>query len=159
MIGVMRHGAGSSTVGGVWLGRRQMGMNVHVCLGLIHAAKGSWAGIVALLGDIKLRIQSLGPQIRLWRRAPGFLDSGSTGQTGASARTARARLLLCVVGIEGAGRGLGSSRQAQRGELVARQQRSFGRVVVVPGDVSRAAGVDLRDRRQLQLFGFTGVIF
>lgn len=28
-------------------------------------------------------------------------------------------------------------------------------MVVVPGNVSRTAGVDLRDRRQLQLFGFT----
>lgn len=29
---------------------------------------------------------------------------------------------------------------------------------VVPGDVSRTAGVDLRNRRQLQLFGFTGIL-
>lgn len=29
-------------------------------------------------------------------------------------------------------------------------------MVIVPGGVSRTAGVDLRDRRQLQLFGFTG---
>jgi hypothetical protein len=57
----------------------------------------------------------------------------------------------------GAGRGLGGGREAERGELIARQQRSFGRVVVVPGGISRAAGVDLRDRWQLQLFGFTGV--
>lgn len=136
-------------------------MDIHVWLVLVHAAEGNRAGIVALLGNIILRIQALGPQVRLWRGAPRFLDSRSrsTGQTGASARTARTCLLLCVLGIEGSRRGLGGSRQAQRGELVARQQRSFGRVVVVPGNVSRAAGVDLRDRRQLQLFGFTGVIF
>lgn len=140
-----------------------MGMDIHVWLVLIHAAEGSRAGIVALLGKMILRIQALGPQVRLWRGASGFLDgrssSRSTGKTGANAGTARTCLLLCVLGIEGPRRGLGGSRQAQRGELVARQQRSFGRVVVVPGDVSRAAGVDLRDRRQLQLFGFTGVIF
>lgn len=156
MVGVMRHGASSSALRSVWLGGRQMGMDVHVWLGLIHAAEGSRAGIEALLGKIILRIQALGPQIRLWRGAPGFLGRRSTGQTGASARTARTSLFLCVLGIKGARRGLGGRRQTQRGEFVARQQRSFGRVVVVPGDVSRAAGVDLRDRRQLQLFGFTG---
>lgn len=97
LVGVMRHGASSSALRSVWLGRRQMGMDVHVWLGLTHAAEGSRAGIVALLGKIIFRIQALVSQIRLWRGAPRFLSSRSTGQTRASAGTARARLLLCVL--------------------------------------------------------------
>lgn len=95
MVGVMRHGASSSALRSVWLGRGQMGMDVHVWLSLIHAAESGQAGIIALLGDVILRIQALGPQIRWWQGAPGFLDrSRGTRQARASARTARAGQLL-----------------------------------------------------------------
>lgn len=133
-----------------------MGMDIHVRLSLIHAAERGRTGIVALLGDMIVGIQTLSAQIR-GRGAPGFLDRRNTRQTAAGTGTggvSRDALL-----VECAGRGLGGSRQAERGKFVARQQWTFGRVVVVPGDISRTAGVDLRDRRQLQLFGFTGEEF
>lgn len=128
-----------------------MGMNVHVGWGLVHAAERGRAGVVGLVGhDGILRIQrkaTLCSKIGGW--TSGIVDGRSLGQTGTSA-AAHAGVLIAT------GWGLGSRRQAESGELIARQQRSFGRVVVVPGNISRTAGVDLRNRRQLQLFGFTG---
>lgn len=157
VVRIMRHGAGSGALRGVWLSGGHMGMvgmDIHVRRSLIHAAERGRAGIVAVLWNAIFGIQrqpALRSQIRGWRGAPGLVNRRSTGQTGTGAgRGARAGIL-----IESTRRGLGCGRQAQRGELVARQQRSFGGVGVVPGDISRTAGVDLRDRRQLQLFGFT----
>ena len=45
--------------------------------------------------------------------------------------------------------------QAEGREFVTGQQGPFGGVVVVPRDFSRTSGMDLRDRRELQLFGWT----
>lgn len=130
-----------------------MGMDVHVGLWLVHTAERSWAGIVCLVGgDAVLRIQrepALGAQVRR-REAPGLLGRRGTGQAGAGAGTCTGDGWVLV---DGAGWGLGGRGQAQRRQLVARQQRSLSRVVVVPGDISRTSGVDLRNRRQLQLFG------
>lgn len=145
----MRHGTGSGGLRGVWLSRREMRMHVHIGLGLIHAGESSGAVIVAVVGAeaiFRIQRQSVGTQLRR-RGTVGFRDRG-TRQAGTGARG-------CALLINAAG-GLGRRREAEGGELVARQQRTFGRVVVIPRGVSRTAGVDLRNRRQLQLFGFTG---
>lgn len=94
MVGVMRHGASSSTLRSVRLGRGQMRMDVHVWLGLIHAVERGRAGVIALLGDAILRIQALSAQIWWWQGTPGFLDRRGTRQARSSARAGQLLRLL-----------------------------------------------------------------
>ena len=75
---------------------------------------------------------------------------GRTGQTGTRAasiggRHGRVRIVRAIR--------LGGW-QAEGREFVTGQQGPFGGVVVVPRDFSRTSGMDLRDRRELQLFGW-----
>jgi hypothetical protein len=51
LVRIVGHGAGSGSLRRVWLGRRQMGMNVHVRLRVVHAAERGRAGIKAVGGS------------------------------------------------------------------------------------------------------------
>jgi hypothetical protein len=50
LVRIVGHGAGSGRVWSVWLGRRQMGMDVHVRLSVVHAAERGRARIKAVGG-------------------------------------------------------------------------------------------------------------
>ena len=124
------------------------GMDIHVRRGVIHAAaEGGGSRIVAVTG-IGQRVIRGGSQVG---RRRSRLVVGRTGQTGTRAasiggRHGRVRIMRAIR--------LGGSWQAQSREFVTGQQRPFGSVVVVPRDFSRTSGMDLRDRRELQLFGW-----
>lgn len=145
---VVRHVASGGSLRGVWLSRREMRRHIHIGLGLIHAAESGWAVIVAVVRRQTIfRIQRQAAVRELGRRGAVRVCNRSTGEAGTGAR---ARTLLVDSRW-----GLSCGGKAERGEFVARQQRTFGRVVVIPGSISRTAGLDLRNRRQLQLFGCT----
>ena len=147
---VMGNTSRRSSLRGIWLSsRRQMrGMDIHVRRGVIHAAaEGGGSRIVAVTG-IGQRVIRGGSQVG---RRRSRLVVGRTGQTGTRAasiggRHGRVRIMRAIR--------LGGSWQAQSREFVTGQQRPFGSVVVVPRDFSRTSGMDLRDRRELQLFGW-----
>ena len=124
------------------------GMDIHVRRGVIHAAaEGGGSRIVAVTG-IGQRVIRGGSQVG---RRRSRLVVGRTGQTGTRAasiggRHGRVRIMRAIR--------LGGW-QAEGREFVTGQQGPFGGVVVVPRDFSRTSGMDLRDRRELQLFGWT----
>ena len=131
------------------------GMDIHVRRGVIHAAaEGGRSRVVAVTDGIgRQRIigrgSSSSSQVTGWRRSSIVVNG--TGQTGTRAgsiggRHGRVRIMRAIR--------LGGSWQAQSREFVTGQQRPFGSVVVVPRDFSRTSGMDLRDRRELQLFGW-----
>ena len=137
-------------------------MDIHVRRGVIHAAaEGGGSRVVAVTDGIgRQRIigrgSSSSSQVTGWRRGPivvvvVVVVVNGTGQTGTRAGSigglhGRVRIMRAIR--------LGGSWQAQSREFVTGQQRPFGSVVVVPRDFSRTSGMDLRDRRELQLFGW-----
>lgn len=162
---VVGHGASGRGLRGIGLGGRQMGrMHIHVGLSGIHAAERSRIGIVALGHGLRregiLLRRGLGSEVRRGRR--GAQVGGQRRRAGqAGARTgvvgARRRRVFvgCPVGLARQRR-LRSRGERESREFVARQQGSFGGVRVIPGNIDRTSGVDLRNRRQLQLFGWRG---
>ena len=125
------------------------GMDIHVRRGVIHAAaEGGGSRIVAVTG-IGQRVIRGGSQVG---RRRSRLVVGRTGQTGTRAASIGGRHGGIRI-VRAVGR-LGGSWQAEGREFVTGQQRPFGSVVVVPRDFSRTSGMDLRDRRELQLFGW-----
>ena len=137
-------------------------MDIHVRRGVIHAAAEGGGSLVVAVTDgigrqrIIGRGSSSSSQVTGWRRGPivvvvVVVVVNGTGQTGTRAgsiggRHGRVRIMRAIR--------LGGSWQAQSREFVTGQQRPFGSVVVVPRDFSRTSGMDLRDRRELQLFGW-----
>ena len=154
----MRDTSRRSSLRGIRLSsRRQMrGMDIHVRRGVIHAAaEGGRSRVVAVTDGIgRQRIigwgsSSSSSQVTGWRRSSIVVNG--TGQTGTRAgriggRHGRVRIVGAIR--------LGGSWQAQSREFITGQQRPFSSVVIVPRDFSRTSGMDLRDRRELQLFGW-----
>ena len=150
--------------------RRQMrGMDIHVRRGVIHAADGGGSRIVAVtdgvwgqgvIGRTSSSSSSSSREITGRRRSvPVVVEGGNrTGQTGTRAGGVGGRhgrvWIMGTIGGAGEG-GLGGRWQAEGREFVTGQQGPFGGVVVVPRDFSRTSGMDLRDRWELQLFGWT----
>lgn len=133
-------------------------MDIHVRRGVIHAAaaaaaEGGGSRIVAITDGIgRQRVIGWGSsQVTGRRRGPVVVSRA--GQTGTRAGSIGGR--HGRVGIVRAVDRLGGSWQAEGREFVTGQQGPFRSVVVVPRDFSRTSGMDLRDRRELQLFGLT----
>ena len=121
-------------------------MDIHVRRGVIHAAaEGGGRRIVAVTG-IGRQVIGGGSQVGRRRRR---LVVGRTGQAGTRAGRIGGRQVGIVRAIRLGG------WQAEGREFVTGQQGPFGGVVVVPRDFSRTSGMDLRDRWELQLFGWT----
>lgn len=147
---VMGNTPSRGSLRGIWLSsRRQMrGMDIHVRRGVIHAAAECGGSRIVAVTGVGQRVIGGGSQIG---RRRSRLVVGRTGQTGTRAgsiggRHGRVRIVRAIR--------LGGW-QAEGREFVTGQQGPFGGVVVVPRDFSRTSGMDLRDRWELQLFGWT----
>lgn len=84
LVWIVGHRAGGRSLWSVWLGRGQMGMNVHVRLSVVHAAERGRTGIKAVdRSNSVLRVQRKPTLSQICRRrgAPGLLDRRSTRQT------------------------------------------------------------------------------
>lgn len=165
---VLRDATSRRSLRSIRLGGRQMRrMDIHVGRGVIHAADGERSRIVALTDGIRIFRRASRGKFSRRRRSSVVVINGSrrARQTGASAGgigTGDHRVR--IAGPIGRSSSSSSSsdgrlrgcRQAESRKLVAGQQRTIRRVMVVPRDISRTSGVDLRDRWELQFFGLTG---
>lgn len=156
-VRVMRHATSRGSLRSIRLSRRQVRrVNVHVWRGVIHAADGMGRRVVALTdgGGHGIIRRAASSEISRRRRSAVVVESsGGTRETGARARSVRAGDGRVRVGGP-VGR-LRGRRQAQGREFVTGQQRPFSSVRVVVRNFSRTSDVDLRDRWELQFFGWS----
>lgn len=124
---------------------------------MIHTADGMGRRVVALTdgGGHGIIRRTASSEISRRRRGAVVVESGRrTRKTGARARRVRGgNRRVRVRGPVGRLRGRG---QAQGRQFVTGQQRPFSSVRVVERNFSRTSDVDLRDRRELQFFGWSG---
>jgi hypothetical protein len=154
----MRDATSHGSLRGIRLGRRQVRrVNVHVRRGVVHAADRMGRRVVALTdsgGHSIIRRTASSEISRGWRGAVVVESGRGTRETGARARSVRSgNRWVRVRGPVGRLRG---RRQAQGRQFVTGQQRPFSSVRVVIRNFSRTSDVDLRDRRELQFFGWSG---